>query len=702
MAKRAKTKNRTTAAHPAFACMPNGRTTISLSMMVRNAEATLPRCLASVRGVVDETVVIDTGSSDGTRAVAERYSAKVGYFDWCDDFAAARNYALGQARGEWVLHLNAGEALDPITASHLRGLVTAAPRAIWAFEIPVVSVIEQDGAVAETVSYRKRLFRRNPGVVAYRRAVNEEITHRDRRAAGGVARTDRVRVLRELDRDPEATRQRIMTRDLPILLRAHQQNPEEHSYLLQLSMFAGLHGDADLAAHYWALGFGLMTREERAASELLAATTSDLMRLLLECNRHEEAWNAGRTLAGYMDSPELNLQRGQTALGMGKVEVARGYFVAAAAKDTRQTMQLIPGASSWLPLWGMTTCALLSGDSAEGLRAAGEARSSIPDPRGLALRAALFMLRIGHLGAALECLRGLGLTDTATADRVVALDAIAGGMAERDDRHGLTAALGDLCDEDDTAVRRRQRAGAFVALGRHRQAAADLERALELDPSDLDAALALGDAYRGSGEPQAAIAAFDRAARIDSTCARAWHDLGRLQFDEGFVADAELSARRLIQLEPADSDAHRLLAECLRDRGDIPAACELLIDVVAATPEDKDSRLMLASLLESANAREEAVAVLAQALDYDDQDAAVYLRLGELLAAQGRADDAFNAFQLANALAPATGVLDQAFVALQRLTRDTAPGAPVKVATAAPGTTSPAMGLRFGRAASNN
>jgi glycosyltransferase involved in cell wall biosynthesis len=85
---------------------------ISLCMIVRDEARCLGRCLASVVGVVDELVVVDTGSRDATVAIARDAGARVEHFEWRDDFAAARNCALGHARGEWVLALDADEVLE--------------------------------------------------------------------------------------------------------------------------------------------------------------------------------------------------------------------------------------------------------------------------------------------------------------------------------------------------------------------------------------------------------------------------------------------------------------------------------------------------------------------------------------------------------------------------------------------------------------
>jgi tetratricopeptide (TPR) repeat protein len=87
-------------------------TRISLCMIVRDEERDLPRLLASVQGVVDELCVVDTGSTDRTVSLALEAGARVESFTWCDDFAAARNASLAMATGDWVLVLDADEALE--------------------------------------------------------------------------------------------------------------------------------------------------------------------------------------------------------------------------------------------------------------------------------------------------------------------------------------------------------------------------------------------------------------------------------------------------------------------------------------------------------------------------------------------------------------------------------------------------------------
>jgi glycosyltransferase involved in cell wall biosynthesis len=99
---------------------------LSLCMIVRNEAAVLSRCLASVADVVDEMIVVDTGSTDATREIARQRGATVIEHDFSRvDFAAARNRGLAHARGRAVLVLDADEVLDPAALPRLREYVDA-------------------------------------------------------------------------------------------------------------------------------------------------------------------------------------------------------------------------------------------------------------------------------------------------------------------------------------------------------------------------------------------------------------------------------------------------------------------------------------------------------------------------------------------------------------------------------------------------
>ena len=85
---------------------------LSACLIVKNEEQRLPQCLESLRSLADEIIVVDTGSSDRTVAIAENYHTRVFHFAWCDDFSQARNYAIAQAKGKWILVIDADEIVE--------------------------------------------------------------------------------------------------------------------------------------------------------------------------------------------------------------------------------------------------------------------------------------------------------------------------------------------------------------------------------------------------------------------------------------------------------------------------------------------------------------------------------------------------------------------------------------------------------------
>jgi glycosyltransferase involved in cell wall biosynthesis len=93
--------------------------TVTLSMIVKNEEKYLHGCLESVKEVVDEIVIVDTGSHDKTVEIAKEFDAKIFHFDWVNDFSAARNFALSKSSGDWILYLDADERLSKNSKNEL-------------------------------------------------------------------------------------------------------------------------------------------------------------------------------------------------------------------------------------------------------------------------------------------------------------------------------------------------------------------------------------------------------------------------------------------------------------------------------------------------------------------------------------------------------------------------------------------------------
>ncbi len=85
--------------------------TLSVCMIVKNEERCIERSLQSLQGLADELIIVDTGSTDTTVALSQRFTKNIFHFSWNDDFSAARNFALSKATSEWILVLDADEMI---------------------------------------------------------------------------------------------------------------------------------------------------------------------------------------------------------------------------------------------------------------------------------------------------------------------------------------------------------------------------------------------------------------------------------------------------------------------------------------------------------------------------------------------------------------------------------------------------------------
>lgn len=134
---------------------------LTLSMIVKNEEKYLRECLESVKDTVDEIVIVDTGSEDKTVEIAKSYNARIFHFKWINDFSAARNFALSNSTGNWILYLDADERLSSESVRKLKNLVEI--NELIGVKCVVVSLDEKLG-ISQSMKYT-RLFRNNSDIL---------------------------------------------------------------------------------------------------------------------------------------------------------------------------------------------------------------------------------------------------------------------------------------------------------------------------------------------------------------------------------------------------------------------------------------------------------------------------------------------------------------------------------------------------------
>jgi glycosyltransferase involved in cell wall biosynthesis len=162
---------------------------VSLCMIVRDEEKNLPACLSAVRELVDEVIVVDTGSTDRTKEAAAGLGAKVLDFAWCDSFAAARNESLARASGDWVFWLDADDRLDEENLLKLGNLFTSLKGENAAYLMKCLCPPAPGEAHSAVIVEHARLFRRVPGV-EWRYRVHEQILLSVKEHGGQIRHAD--------------------------------------------------------------------------------------------------------------------------------------------------------------------------------------------------------------------------------------------------------------------------------------------------------------------------------------------------------------------------------------------------------------------------------------------------------------------------------------------------------------------------------
>ena len=288
--------------------------TCSLCMIVKNEEKTLLRCLESVKGIFDEIIIVDTGSSDGTKDTAHIYTDRVFDFEWCDDFSAARNFAFSKATGDYAMWLDADDVVDeksrPLLIQTLAELDITRPDMVF---MPYNVSFDRNGS--PTVSFdRERIVRLGSGFI-FEGAIHEAIPPR-----GIIIRSDAyVSHLGKESRD-KGRNLRIFAK---LLESGKKLSPREcYYYARELSWS----GDTDSAKHY----YSLCINDPEAWSENRASCCLELAGIYLDEGDKAEGL---RTLLKGLEfgapGADMCCEIGRTFLDMNDLEAARFWYLCA-------------------------------------------------------------------------------------------------------------------------------------------------------------------------------------------------------------------------------------------------------------------------------------------------------------------------------------------------------------------------------------
>lgn len=370
---------------------------VSACLIVRDEALRLPECLASLSGHVDEIVVVDTGSTDDTVAIAERFGSRISHRPWDNDFSAARNFGLDQARGDWILYIDADERLSCPGGSTLKQLVAAGPPSAG-FQVRFHSRSQMTGYA------EYRVFRNDPRI-RFVGSMHESILPGLRQVCAdedvGISPLYDA-VITHVGYEGDLTRK--YERNLPLLERAIVDYPTR--VYLRYDLGVCLNGLGRTAESRVRLAEGIALAELPGVSRQARVEGSSCARLLASLQLDDGDVSVAvetvqRGLALYPDNLTLHWTKARCLLALGKAQDAIGILQRHLDHDPETFFD--PAISYGKSLFGEDRLSLLGsarfrlGDYGEAARCFEAAAACTDDPLEYRAKAALARARASHV-----------------------------------------------------------------------------------------------------------------------------------------------------------------------------------------------------------------------------------------------------------------------------------------------------------------
>jgi tetratricopeptide (TPR) repeat protein len=432
---------------------------ISLCMIMRDEEGHLARCLRSVEGVADEIVIVDTGSTDASVAIAESFGARVLHEPWRGDFAAPRNTAIDAATGDWILVLDADEEL--VDGHALRELLH--DEDIEGYCLREVNFIGEELGIESVVNSAFRLFRNRPQY-RYEGALHEQIMGKVDPAGGACTRFVGVEIHHYGYLEPTSRAKEKTDRNMAIVMEEVARKPKDSFTLFNAGVEYQRTGRFDEALAYFQRAFATLPSLRAYYASLLLR---NIVATLHAMEREEEALDVLRdALEAYPDFTDLHYLAGQIHTSRREYrEAVRSFRRAIELGDHGGDRYLAQaGMGSFYSWHALGALYGVMGDTHEAVRAY---RRAVATARGF---------------------------------YAAPLVKLAAALLESDDPETVREYLTGILPEARRADSLRVLGQVFVAEGHPAHALACLEEARGLRPGDDSHAIVLADAHIRLGD----------------------------------------------------------------------------------------------------------------------------------------------------------------------------------------------------------
>jgi tetratricopeptide (TPR) repeat protein len=361
---------------------------VSAALIVRDESDFIGDCLRSLTGNVAEIILVDTGSSDDTIEIARQYPIRLHRFLWCNDFSAARNYALDRATKDWILYIDADERLEVPDRDAFCRLFGDHTKIGWELRL--------HPRVGWTAYSELRLFRNDPrirfeGVIHERIHPSLERTARAENLSIGACDVRLRHVGYEADQRPKNSR------NIPLLREYLARDPDRLFCWWHLGNCLQLAGEEDAAIQ--ALADGIERLRALAAGRRKLGDSMLYLSLLTMKHARGEAIDglAEEALGLFPDNLAIQWIAAQLALERGVLDSAQPMLekIAAIDADTYFDSRLAYDQALFRHLSAepLALCYFRTGRFADAARLYHRAARTAPDPAGLELKARLSRLR---------------------------------------------------------------------------------------------------------------------------------------------------------------------------------------------------------------------------------------------------------------------------------------------------------------------
>lgn len=602
------------------------RQRLSLCMIVKNEERHLPGCLASVRDLVDEIVVVDTGSSDRTIEIAESFGAKVYHFQWIDDFAAARNESLRHATGDWILYLDADERIAEAEHWKVRKAIGSGA-AYGAYLLRIVGQIGVGESSQTKAHTYPRLFRNSPKI-RFDGAVHEQIASSLLRAGMTAGYCDAVIHHLGYAVGPEEEKAKY-ERNLRLLEEQARRNPDHFFTRFNLGRtYAGLKRyDEGLAELQRAVELQDVGRE----AHLKANAYLVIGQLLLNHKKDPEgAIAAGRKALSYNPSlPAVRQLIGQAYFAKGDFQeavvefseavklVQRGYQHRELCDETLDHQDDL--------YWRLGLSRSRAGQHREAIRCFEQAIHINPRQPDYHLELGHSLGRVGELNRALDSFQRCA--DLSKDDKKAAMAHYNRGVAyakldrpaeaedafrtalgfhagmlgatralvtlwARQGRHDEALALvqslpKEVADRPEVLDLRRT---LHSALGQWPAVVESCQKLMSCGARSVEVLTSLGQALEHLGDLEAAVKHYEEAVTLNPEYAPAWEAIGHYCRRVGNLSMAKESLAMAVTLGRRNADILSALGSICLERGERAEAERYLKRALEIDPQNELAR----------------------------------------------------------------------------------------------------------------